>query len=70
VKTEFITRVETKHQMEKAAAAAGTTLTTSPWREITDSTGYLHYITNRMVAFLNQRTNAKGKHAAKSLQLQ
>jgi short-subunit dehydrogenase len=60
VKTEFITRVETNKKMEQAAAAAGTTLTKSPWREVADGSGYLRYITDRMVAFLNQRTNAEG----------
>lgn len=60
VKTDFLERVEANKKMEQAAAAAGTTLTKSPWREVVDSSGYLRYITDRMVAFLNQRTNAKG----------
>lgn len=61
VKTEFLSRVETNKNMIQAAEAAGTTLTKSPWRDIPDNSGYLQYMTDRMVAFLNQRTNAKGK---------
>lgn len=55
VKTDFLNRVET-------TAKELSLNDKNNYKKVIDNTGYLHYMTNRMVELLNQRTNTKGNN--------